>query len=75
MSDVQGRVVESIREVIGEGPMSLDDSLMDDLDADSIDCIEIVMELEEDFGIDIPDDVAEKWSTVQDVVDGVVALL
>ena len=40
----------------------------DDLDADSLDLVELVMALEEEFGVEIPDDAAEKISTVKDAI-------
>ena len=45
----------------------------DDLDADSLDVVELVMALEEEFETEIPDDEAEKLSTVQDAIDYVLA--
>ena len=44
-------------------------SFVNDLGADSLDTVELIMELEKEFGISIPDDQAEKISTVQDAVD------
>jgi acyl carrier protein len=46
-------------------------SFVDDLGADSLDLVELIMEMEEAFGIEIPDEVAEKITTVQDAVDHV----
>ena len=43
-------------------------SFMDDLGADSLDTVELIMEMEEEFGIEIPDEQAEKLSTVGDAV-------
>ncbi len=43
--------------------------LIDDLGADSLDLIEIVMLVEDEFGVSIPDDIAENINTVQDIVD------
>ena len=43
-------------------------SIMDDLGADSLDTVELIMELEEEFGIEIPDEEAEKLATVGDAV-------
>ena len=43
-------------------------SFMDDLGADSLDTVELIMEMEEEFGIEIPDEEAEKLSTVGDAV-------
>jgi acyl carrier protein len=46
-------------------------SFVDDLGADSLDLVELIMAMEEAFGIEIPDEVAEKIATVQDAVDHV----
>ncbi len=46
-------------------------SIVDDLKADSLDVVEIIMGLEEEFDIEIPDDEAEKIKTVQDIIDHV----
>ncbi|RMF86721.1 MAG: acyl carrier protein [Nitrospirae bacterium] len=47
-------------------------SFIDDLGADSLDTVELVMALEEEFGIEIPDEEAEKITTVQDAIDYVL---
>ena len=44
-------------------------SFVDDLGADSLDTVELIMQLEEEFGIEIPDESAEKMTTVQQAVD------
>ncbi len=44
-------------------------SLMKDLEADSLDAVEIVMGIEDEFGIEIPDDEAEKFKNIGDIVD------
>ena len=46
-------------------------SFVDDLGADSLDLVELIMAMEEAFGIEIPDEVAEKITTVKDAVDHV----
>ena len=46
-------------------------SFMDDLGADSLDTVELIMELEEEFGLEIPDEEAEKLATVGDAVTSV----
>ncbi len=46
--------------------------LIDDLDADSLDTVELVMNCEEAFHIEIPDEVAERWHTVGDVIESLV---
>ena len=49
--------------------ISLDSSFIDDLNADSLDIVELVMALEQEFGVSIPDEEAERIKTVQDAVD------
>ena len=46
----------------------IDSTFIDDLGADSLDIVELIMAFEEEFGIEIPDEAAEKIKTVQDVV-------
>ena len=48
-------------------------SFIDDLNADSLDIVELVMTIEKEFDIEIPDDEAEKIRTVQDAIDYIVA--
>jgi len=48
-------------------------SFVDDLGADSLDTVELIMQLEEEFGIEIPDEDAEKMTTVKSVVDYIEA--
>lgn len=52
-----------------EEDVTLDATFVDDLSADSLDIVELVMSIEEEFGIDIPDSTAEKITTVRDVVE------
>ncbi len=54
---------------IDEGQVTADASFMDDLGADSLDTVELIMALEEEFDIEIPDSDAEKIRTVQDAID------
>ena len=49
--------------------LNLDTSLMNDIDADSLDAVEIIMALEDVFEIKIPDEEAEKFLTVRDIVE------
>ena len=53
---------------VGESMVTMDTSLMKDLEADSLDAVEIIMALEEEFGIEIPDEEAEKFQLVGDLV-------
>jgi len=54
---------------VTENSVTMDASFIDDLGADSLDIVELVMAMEEEFDIEIPDEEAEKVVTVRDVVD------
>ncbi len=58
---------------LDENDISMDSSLVDDLDIDSITYFEIIMELEDEFDIDIPDEAAEDMRTVSDLVNYIEA--
>lgn len=64
---VQEKVAEQLGVEIDE--VSMESSFIDDLGADSLDIVELLMALEEEFDIEIPDEEAEKLSTVSDVVE------
>ena len=69
--EIVRRVKDLIAESLGVNPTEVipDASFIDDLGADSLDIVELVMAIEKEFGIEIPDEDAEKISTVQDAVD------
>ncbi len=72
MSDpLEGKVKEIIVEQLGVAAeeATLEASITDDLGADSLDTVELVMALEEEFDIDIPDEDAAKITTVKDAID------
>lgn len=71
MSDVAERVKKIVVEHLGieEAKVTDDASFIDDLGADSLDTVELVMAFEEEFGIEIPDDAAEKILTVKDAIN------
>ena len=57
---------------VDENDVTPDASFREDLEADSLDLVELIMELEEQFGMEIPDEEAEKITTVEEAVDYVV---
>ncbi|MDG1480588.1 MAG: acyl carrier protein [Myxococcota bacterium] len=69
--EVVAKVKDLICQSLGvsEEEIALDSSFIDDLGADSLDIVELVMLIEKDFNIEIPDEDAEKISTVQDAID------
>ena len=66
----KAKVIELIVEQLDadSNSISLEDSFMDDLGADSLDTVELIMAFEEEFGIEIPDEDAENIRTVGDVL-------
>ncbi len=70
MSETEQRVKKIVVDHLGveENDVKLDSSFIDDLGADSLDIVELVMAFEEEFGVEIPDDAAEKITTVGDAV-------
>ncbi|MDG4576839.1 MAG: acyl carrier protein [Defluviicoccus sp.] len=71
MSDVAERVKKIIVEHLGveDAKVTENASFIDDLGADSLDTVELVMAFEEEFGIEIPDEAAEKITSVKDAVE------
>jgi acyl carrier protein len=77
MSDIEQRVKKIVAEQlgIGEAEIKIESSFADDLGADSLDTVELVMALEEEFECEIPDEEAEKITTVQQAINYVTAHL
>ncbi|MAC46750.1 acyl carrier protein [Oceanospirillum beijerinckii] len=75
MSTIEERVKKIVSEQLGvkEEEITNASSFVDDLGADSLDTVELVMALEEEFETEIPDEEAEKITTVQEAIDYVVA--
>lgn len=71
MNNVEERVRNIIVEQLGvqSDEISIDSSFVDDLGADSLDTVELVMALEEEFNCEIPDEDAEKITTVKEAVE------
>ena len=64
---VKAIVVEQLG--VDEAEVTIDSAFIDDLGADSLDIVELIMAFEEEFNVEIPDDVAEKIKTVKDTVE------
>lgn len=71
MSTIEERVKKIVVEQLGvkEDIVTANASFVDDLGADSLDTVELVMALEEEFEVEIPDEEAEKITTVQQAID------
>lgn len=75
MDNIEQRVRKIVAEQLGanEADIKNDSSFVDDLGADSLDTVELVMALEEEFECEIPDEEAEKITSVQQAIDYVIA--
>ena len=75
MSDIASRVKKIIVDKLGvdEAEVTNEASFTNDLGADSLDTVELIMEFEKEFNISIPDEQAEKINTVQEAIDYVSA--
>jgi acyl carrier protein len=71
MENIEQRVKKIVAEQLGvnEAEVKLESTFVDDLGADSLDTVELVMALEEEFECEIPDEEAEKITSVQQAVD------
>lgn len=75
MSHIEQRVIKVISEQLGveKEKVQLNSQLIADLGADSLDNVELIMAIEEEFDVEIPDDVAENIVTVRDVIKQIEA--
>ncbi|MGB0444984.1 MAG: acyl carrier protein [Porticoccaceae bacterium] len=75
MSNIEERVIKMVAEQLGvkEEDIQSTSSFVEDLGADSLDTVELIMALEEEFDAEIPDEDAEKIATVKDAVDYIQA--
>jgi len=69
--EIEGKVIEIVAEQMGvdKGKITRETSFVDDLNADSLDTVELVMEFEDEFETSIPDEEAEKIKTVGQAID------
>ena len=69
------KVKSFVVEQLGVDPdqVEMDTNLMKDLEADSLDAVEIILAVQDEYGLDIPDETAEKFETVRDLVEYVEA--
>ena len=70
MSEIESKVKKIVIDHLGvdESKVTLESKFIDDLGADSLDTVELVMAFEEEFGVEIPDDAAETITTVKDAI-------
>ena len=79
MSDAADEIVDKVAEIVvrhlgvAEASVVPSASFIDDLGADSLDTVELIMAFEETFSIEVPEEAAEKIITVQDAIDYIVA--
>ena len=68
---IKNKVFETVSKQLGVGIDSIEEksNFSDDLNADSLDTVEVVMQLEDDFKIEIPDEVAQGMQTMKDTID------
>lgn len=71
MSNIEERVIKMVAEQLGvkEEDVKVTSSFVEDLGADSLDTVELIMALEEEFDAEIPDEEAEKITSVQEAID------
>lgn len=73
--EILKKVTEIVIEQLGVDPKDSTPTahIVDDLNADSLDCVELVMSIEEEFGLSIPEGDAEKLKTINDAVDYLIS--
>ncbi|MDQ6960328.1 MAG: acyl carrier protein [Mariprofundaceae bacterium] len=74
-AEIEAKVIKIVADQLNvdESEINSDSSFVDDLGADSLDTVELVMAFEEEFGIEIPDEDAEKIQNVQNAIDYIAA--
>lgn len=69
MFEIIKRIIEEQLGITDPDLITLNTNMRDDLDADSLDAVEIIMTIEDEFDVEIPDDMAEKLQTIAQIVD------
>jgi len=74
-AEIEAKIIKIVADQLNvdESEINADSSFVDDLGADSLDTVELVMAFEEEFGVEIPDEDAEKIQTVQNAIDYIAA--
>ncbi len=74
-AEIEAKIIKIVADQLNvdEGEITPDSSFVDDLGADSLDTVELVMAFEEEFGVEIPDEDAEKIQSVQNAIDYIAA--
>ena len=71
----RAQLIEKLFEIVCNGldldasEITLDADLREDFDADSLDMVDLIMDIEDEFGVEVPDEILDKLVTVKDVVD------
>ena len=71
----RAQIIEKLFEIVCEfleldpEDVSLDSDIREDFDADSLDMVDLIMDVEDEFGVEVPDEVLDKLVTVKDVID------
>ena len=67
------KILEKLQDIMiksfNQGDITMETNIRDDLDLDSLDFVDLILEIEETWGISIPDDVAQSFTTVKDVIE------
>ena len=66
-------ICDQIRMEVGEVEITSETNIKDDLDIDSLDAVEIIMAIEDEFNIEIPDDIIENLSTIGELIDYILS--
>ncbi|CAN0455441.1 unnamed protein product [Ascophyllum nodosum] len=73
-AELEAKVIDVVGEQLGkEGAVKIDSTFIEDLDADSLDTIELIMKLEQEFELEIPEEDAQKMMSVKDAVEYIKA--